>query len=218
MGSRRGKLVGKVLEAYKKDLKLSSVQISILCGSLLGDGTLGLGYKASNANYKVDHGIPQKEYVFWKYEKFKEWVLTPPKISFRTNENGEKYKKSFWFRTVRHPEITFFRNLFYPQGKKIVPKNIEKYLDPLGFAVWIMDDGSFNRGMYDISTYSFTETEITLLLQVLKNKFGLVGNYFNDRDIGFRMYFPKSQTIKISSLISPYVIQTMKYKLPLLTP
>lgn len=221
MGSRREKKLSKLeLIAYKASLSFSQNQISILIGSILGDGTLRLPRKAINANFKVEQGLVQKDYVFWKYNNFKEWVLTPPKISYRYNNERIKYEKSWWFRTLSHPEITYFQKLFYPNGKKIVPININKYLNPLALAVWIMDDGSFHKGKcaYDISTYSFTEKEIKHLLKIFKNKFNIKGNYFFDRDKGIRMYFPRSETNKINSLISPYFVNCMRYKLPLLTP
>lgn len=219
MGSRRGRKLTKLeLKAYKSKLSLTPDQISILIGSILGDGTLRLAKGAINVNFKVEQGLVQKDYVFWKYNNFKEWVLTPPKISYRYNNERIKYKKSWWFRTFNHPEITCFHKLFYPNGKKIVPISIDKYLNPLALAVWIMDDGSFNRSMYDISTYSFTEKEVKHLLKIFKSKFNIKGNYFFDRDKGIRMYFPKSETSKISSLISPYFVNCMRYKLPLLTP
>lgn len=80
MGSRRGKIFGGLaLKAYKNGLNLTSTQISILIGSLLGDGTLRTGDRAVNANFKIEHGLVQKDYVVWKYDNFKEWVLTHPK-------------------------------------------------------------------------------------------------------------------------------------------
>lgn len=219
VGSRRDKVIGGLaLRVYKTKLNLTQTQNSILVGSLLGDGTLRVGKGAVNANFKTEQGLAQKDYVIWKYSYFREWVLTPPKISYRYDNNGQRYKKSWWFRTVRHPEITYFHKLFYSKRKKVVPKIIGQYLNPLSFAVWIMDDGSFNRGIYDISTYSFKEDEIQILQQVLKDRFQINARYFYDRDKGYRMYFLKSESSKICSVISPHIISCMKYKLPLLTP
>lgn len=218
MGSRGGTLRGLDLQAYKNGLKLTSVQTSVLIGCLLGDGTLRLGIKAVNANLKIEQGLAQKAYVWWKYNHFKEWVLTPPKQSHRYKSNGERYRKSWWFRTVRHPEISFFHNMFYCEGKKQVPITIGQHLDPLSLAVWVMDDGSFNRNVLDLSTYAFNKDSIRILQQVLWKKFSLKTGYFNDRNIGFRMYFPKNESKKISSIIAPFIIPSMEYKLPPLTP
>lgn len=212
------KLQGKDLKVYKSSLKLSPTQRSILIGSLLGDGTLRTGLRAKEANFKVDQGIRQKDYTFWKYNYFKEWVLTPPKISYRVSPVIGKYEKSWWFRTIRHQEITAFYRLFYRNGKKVIPVDIATFLDSLSLAIWIMDDGSFSRGIYDISTYSFTETEIAMLQKALNMKFGLQAKFYKDRDKGYRLYFSKKQNELIASLIKPFIIPCMRYKLPPLTP
>ena len=206
-----------ILQKYKDSLKLNQTQISVLIGSILGDGTMRIGKNAQNANFKVEQGLKQKEYVFWKYDVFKEWVTTPPKISFRYDENRIPYEKSWWFRTIRHPKLTLFHKLFYKNGIKIVPKNIGDLLDPLALAIWIMDDGSLGRNKIDISTYSFKLEEIKLLQKALFKRFALESNFYKDRDKGFRMYFRKKETQKLLPLISPYIISNLAYKI-LVTP
>ena len=205
------------LQKYKTSLDLSQTQISVLVGSLLGDGTLRVGKKALNANFKTEQGLKQKDYVFWKYEVFKEWVTTSPKLSVRYDENRLPYPKSWWFRTVRHTKLTLFHKMFYKNGVKIVPKNIVDLLDPLAMAVWIMDDGCLNRNVIDISTYSFKLEEIKLLQKAIFTRFTLETNFFKDRDKGFRMYFRKKETQKLIPIISKFVIPNLAYKI-LVTP
>ncbi len=206
-----------ILQKYKDSLKLNQTQISVLIGSMLGDGTMRVGKNALNANLKIEQGLKQKDYVFWKYEVFKEWVTTPPKLSMRYDENRTPYAKSWWFRTIRHPKLTLFHKMFYKYGIKIVPKNIADLLDPLALAAWIMDDGSLNKNRIDISTYSFKLEEIKLLQKALLKRFALESNFYQDRDKGLRMYFRKTETQKLVSLISPYIIPNLAYKI-LVTP
>ena len=78
----------------KKSLVLTQEQQSILIGSILGDGTLQLGERGINANFKTEQGLAQKKYVWWKYKIFQPWVFTEPKISYRYRTSGEKYAKS----------------------------------------------------------------------------------------------------------------------------
>ena len=199
---------------FKKDLHLKEDQISVLIGSMLGDGTLRIGDGAVNANFKTEHGLKQKEYVFWKYRVFEKWVGTPPKISYRYRENGERYEKSWWFRTVRHPEITHFYKLFYPKNKKIIPKNIESFLDSLSLAVWVMDDGNRSGRSINLSTYAFSLSEIKRIQKALKDRFCLESSFRPDRDKGYRMYFNVQNTKKLVKIIFPYILPSMYYKLP----
>ncbi len=205
------------LQKYKKSLKLNQTQISVLIGSILGDGTLRVPKNAINANFKTEQGLKQKDYVFWKYEVFKEWVLTPPKISLRYDEKRVPYEKSWWFRTISHPKLTLFHKMFYKNGVKVIPKQIIDLLDHLALAVWIMDDGSLSRNKIDISTYSFKLEEIKLLQSALLKKFALETNFYKDRDKGFRMYFRKTETAKLIPLISKFIIPNLAYKI-LVTP
>lgn len=204
-------------QKYKESLRLNQTQISVLIGAILGDGTLRIPKGAINANFKVEQGLKQKDYVFWKYEVFKEWVTNPPEISFRYDENRIPYEKSWWFRTLSHPKLTLFHKLFYKRGIKIVPKNIAGLFDPLALAVWIMDDGCLSRNKIDISTYSFRLEEIKLLQEALLQKFALESNFYEDRDKGFRMYFRKTETLKLVRIISKFVIPNLAYKI-LVTP
>ena len=197
----------------KNSLVLTKEQHAVLVGSILGDGTLRVGEGAVNANFKVEHGLVQKDYVIWKYNIFKPWVFTEPKLSYRYRNTGEQYAKSWWFRTVRHPILAQLRKRFYENGKKIVPLDIANDLNDLALAVWVMDDGSLNRNHMDISTYSFTLPEIAILICALKSRFDLEARYYRDRNKGFRMYFNSGDTQKLSHIIRPYVIPAIKYKL-----
>lgn len=205
-GQYRGKsssMQVRDLQRYKASLRLNKTQTSVLVGSLLGDGTLRIGDRAFNANFKVEQGLRQKDYVFWKYRVFKKWVITPPKISYRYNNIGLPYAKSWWFRTLRHPEMTKFRKVFYPGGSKAVPANLADWLDELALAVWVMDDGSLNQNKMDISTYSFGRDEISLLQEILYERFSLRSNFYRDRNKGLRMIF----------LIKPFVHPCLAYKI-----
>jgi recombination protein RecA len=202
----------------KNRITISPKQRSLIIGSLLGDGTMRIGKGCVNANFKVEQGLVQKDFVFWKYSILRPLVFTEPRISYRYTEKREKYPKSWWFRTIRHPFLTDIYNMFYISdgyrtGRKIIPKDIKSYLDPLALAVWVMDDGSYSQRKIDISTYSFLESEINLLQNVLRQKFNIVIKYYKDRDKGYRMYCNTKETKQLIKIISPYMIPSMMYKI-----
>ena len=55
--------------------------------------------------------------------------------------------------------------MFYPEGKKIVPLEIGKYLNPKGLAYWIMDDGSWAGSGVILHTNNFLEKEIKFIIK-----------------------------------------------------
>jgi len=220
VGSLQSKYWNKKMLSLKKEMRLTSKQRAFIIGSMLGDATMRVGIKAKNANFKIDHCLEQKEYVFWKYKILKNLVLTPPRLSYRKTKEGIRYKKSWWFMTLRHPVLTEIYNQFYTKdsyrcGKKIVPDLIFESMNPFIIAVWVMDDGSYNQNKIDISTYSFTLQEIKKLCDVIKKKFNITMIFYKDRDKGYRIYCNTKETKKLVDLIYPYIIKSMKYKIGL---
>lgn len=223
VGSYETKFWNKKWIPIKDSIFITKKQRELIIGSLLGDATMRIGKGAKNANVKMEHGLNQKEYVEWKYEILKPWVFTPPKLSYRYRENGERYLKSWWFRTIRHPKLTEIYKKFYigeesKNRKKIIPRFLEENITPLMLSVLIMDDGSYSKKKIDISTYSFSLEDICFFQKCLKNIFDVESNFYKDRDKGYRMYFNQKETKKLIKLISPYIIPSMKYKIGFVTP
>jgi hypothetical protein len=70
-----------------------------------------------------------------------------------------------------------------------------------------------------LATESFTEQEIDLLKSVLDNKFGLIvtkrSRTTSTGKKGFRLHISAKSRIKLHSLVLPYFIPEMLYKLNL---
>jgi len=223
VGSCETKYWQKKWILIKNSLTLTSKQKAVIIGSLLGDGTMRIGRGAKNANFKIEHGLKQKRYVDWKYHILQSFVFTKPEMSYRYRENNEKYPKSWWFRTIRHPILTeiyrrFYLGEGYRNGRKIIPLDIKDDFTPLALAVWIMDDGSYSRGIINISTYSFSLQEIRYLQEYLEEQFKIEAVFYKDRDKGYRMYFRKQETNKLIRIIHPHIISSMMYKIGFATP
>jgi len=112
-------------------------------------------------------------YFYHVYSLFKQFCASDftPKLKIWIDKRSKTKYQSSSFTTLSLPCFNVFRGLFYFEGKKIVPKNIEELLTYRGLAYWIMDDGSIqNKGLH-LNTYGFSDEDIALLLQTLKNKF-----------------------------------------------
>ena len=114
---------------------LSQMQISVIIGSLLGDGYLRIISGRRNAFLEINHSIKQKDYVDWKYTVLKNITVSAPKERII-----DKTRTAYRFYTRQLPELTQLHKKFYRDGKKIVPDDL--FLTPLSLAVWFMDDGS----------------------------------------------------------------------------
>jgi hypothetical protein len=88
----------------------------------------------------VNHGAAQKAYAEWKHEQLRELAPSP-------FYHCAKVKYPFCrFVTKSHPYLIELREMFYLDGKKVVPSQISELLKtPLSLAVWFMDDGTVDK-------------------------------------------------------------------------
>jgi len=204
----------RATEKYKETLSLTSRQKQILVGSLLGDAHLESRYKLGSATLRIEHSYKQKEYVDWLYSEFKKWVRTSPRK--RTRWSWDKKQDKYLFMTYWHKILGEFREMFYRNGRKIIPEDLEFYLTPLSLAVWFMDDGSIksrkHKGMF-LNTQAFSLSDVKRLQRILKNKFLIESATKKDKN-GLQIYIPGKNAENFIGLIRSYIISSMEYKIP----
>ena len=104
----------------------------------------------------------------------------------------------------------------YKKYVKIIPLDIGEQLTEISLAHWIMGDGYWdkNNKTMIICTDCFTLEEVSLLVNVLKNKFDLDSGIHKHTN-GHRLYIFSSSKDKLLSLIKPYLIDHFFYKFEL---
>src|SRR3989338_1774752 len=207
----------KEIEEYKLNLKLSDQQKEIVIGLLLGDGHLETQNGGRTYRLKIEHAMYQKEYVQWLYGVFKDWVRTAPKDRTQI-VLGVRYGKC-GFQTLSHGAFRFYAQQFYQNKKKVLPKQIPKWLSPLAMAVWFMDDGSLKSNRHRaliLNTQSFSKSEVLRLVEILKEKYNIEMTLRKQSRKQFEIYqliTLKGSAEKLVDLIKPYMVPSMKYKL-----
>lgn len=196
----------RILKEKKLSLTLTQLQKDFVIGTILGDGCLITSRSGKAACLQVRQKAKYYEFVFWKYEFFKEWITTKPRY--------DGYNDSAVFRTFSHPDLMEIKKLFYKDNIKIIPENIKDLLKhPLSLAIWFMDDGNGHKKKpyLRLSTYAFKEKGNRLLQKCLKENFLLDTVIYQDSK-GFYLCFLKDNALKLYKLIMPYVIPCMEYK------
>jgi hypothetical protein len=187
---------------------LSGVQNDIIIGSLLGDGAMRC---KTNALLEINHSVHQRSYVDWKYRALAELVSTPPK---ERKGNGSRIAYRFVTRSL--PILTPFYRSFYGSGLKRVPEP-EIQMSPLALAVWFMDDGCRSRSAVYLNTQQFDMHSQFRLMRMLRKRFGFETTLNRDR-IYYRIRLTVRSTSRFVSLVEPFVLLEMRYKLPQVTP
>ena len=206
MGNTEGRLL--VVETHfarnARATPLTGLQRDLVIGSLLGDGYL----MPTTAGwcFRVTHGHRQRHYVDWKFGFISDFVRTAPRASGR----------SYYFRTVTHPEFSGLRQAFYAKdARKGIPLDLlNRELTAFGLAIWFMDDGAADRRQLRLNTQSFSKDENLVLAEFLHAKFGVSAELNKDKD-RHRLRIGAKGVARFIDLVAPHVIPSMQYKLPL---
>ena len=196
--------------------------ISMLIGSLLGDGHLEKRKKGVGTRFKFEQSSDNIEYLMWfhSYLSQRGYCNTnKPKLKIRIRKNGIIYYhysiNSFTFSSLNWIHDMFYKEI---EGKyiKIIPDNIEQILNPISLALWFMDDGSKLGKGAKIATNCFTKTELIKLCQILKNKFNITVTVLlrpGGVNKGYTLYISTSSMPTFSEIIKPHMLPSLYYKL-----
>jgi len=178
----------------------------VLLGSLLGDGSLSIRPRGRNPVFSEMHSINQLDYLKWKNQFLKFRFTIEKRIDKRFYTQYNQCRIISGARS----ELWNYYNMFYPNGKKIISKEILKKLDLLAIAVWFCDDGSYDyqNGSIRIATDCFGKKGNQLIIQHMKQIFK-----FDFTIIGRRLYLTVAQTRQFVKMIEDIVPESMQYKL-----
>lgn len=98
--------------------------------------------------------------------------------------------------------------MWYVNGVKVVPDDIDNILTPVSLEYWLMVDGGWNGNAINLATNSFTREDVERLAFVLNNKFGFKCSVQSR----IRLYIWPRSCPAFCDLLRPHVHQSMLYK------
>lgn len=184
---------------------LTDRQTQILIGSLLGDA-----YIHPLGKICFEQSSIQQEYLNWKYTEFKN--LAYPKIAHVSRLDKRSQNQTFSCRFFLKQIFRTWRNIWYLNGHKILPTDIEKWFTPLTLAVWYMDDGHLEKGVAPLfACESFTQEESSALASIMSKKWQLKC-YVNNNN---RIRISRESSRHFIEIVDPYIVPSMRYKITL---
>jgi DNA-binding CsgD family transcriptional regulator len=208
-------------------LILSDTAEQIILGSILGDGYISPYRKPENKKYLLNscliikHSIKQKEYVQYKKELLEKENIKCHLYFTKGSDvkehfiRGNKVKENGSFRLSAQRNVSFnkYRDIFYRNN---TGKRVSRYLyklKALGLAIWSMDDGYKKANSFVLCTNSFTFKEVKLLQKILKHNFNLETT-IQKSNLGQPLIYIKRKSFKLfRDTISPYIHESMQYKI-----
>ena len=199
--------------------RLSTQQLQLILGSLMGDGCLSPNTRGrSGTRFRMGHGAKQAAYLDWKVE-----MLGNIPCSRSTNAKGAVFADVHPL-----PELAELHEaVYFGDGKKHLTWEYLKALTPLALAVWYMDDGCFtlrSKGVQERTKGGTGRIEICVEAMSPGSRQRLVDYLRDSRGLdvalterGARrqsfLRFSTASTEKFQRLVAPYVHPSMEYKL-----
>ena len=187
---------------------LSEVARDVVCGTLLGDGSINAG----RASLAMAHSARQADYARFKMAALGELRPGLQELAVTAVAGGERRYDAVHVRTPAHRALGVLRSEFY-RPKKVVPTWIADALNPRMLAIWFMDDGYLRhrppnrQPLAEIATVSFSDGDLQVLLRGLQ-RLGIPAKASRRR-----LYFDVPASRRLSELIAPHVPPSMRYKL-----
>ena len=194
-----------------KGIPLNNYQKQVLVGTMLGDSSITLAKDCKNPRFTCAHSLKQLELVELKANIFKNlgssiYFYKMPKPDKRTGKVYSNYTMS----VKANPELLVWYNMFYKNGKKVIPEECFKYFTAVSLAFLYMDDGcKCNNNSYSIATMCFTESDIMKFRKMLFIKLGIETTMRKNKTI----YVKNISVKQFTDLIKPYICNKLKYKL-----
>jgi LAGLIDADG DNA endonuclease family len=194
-------------EGSSASTELCPLQQSVLVGTILGDGCLAK--HGHNHRLHVKHKLAHRALIEFKYRVFRDFI-SMGLHQFDQRLNGDQFP-CLQFASRTHTLFSEWHRYFYREGVKIVPQDVEQYLTRQALAVWFMDDGAADYAGVTIQTHSFRAEEVTLLTEVLKQKFQLAATLRRNKGKEI-IYIPARSMRSFRELVSPYLLPELAYK------
>jgi hypothetical protein len=211
------------LKLYKESLHISPKIEEIGLGVLLGDASLQTQDNGKTFRLKFEGGDKNRAYIQHLREEFDPWCLSDITSRTRIHPNTGKEITNWSFQTISHAEFKYFAALFLNQVRCVssIPKGLitRPNFTARSLAYWIMDDGgkmdygpNQGKGMI-LHTQAFSKEEVDSLCEGLREKFNLICWTKPDKQY-FSLAISGKSYETLMDLICPYVIPSMRSKLP----
>lgn len=207
--SLRNFRISKNLPVVEFNYIPSNIEVGVLIGTLLGDGTLR-NPKWGNVSGSFSHCLKQEEYCKYKYNILKNLCTSISNYESKIDKRTNKSYKLVYVNLKANRFLTNIYSLLYKNKIKYISKEILEHFSEYSLAILYMDDGfKATSGGYYIATNCFSIEELILFSKFLKNKWNINTSIHR----GNKIYIKKESSKIFEKLISEHIIESMSYKL-----
>lgn len=190
--------------------EFSTRQWQIFVGTMLGDAHITRPQqKGYWSRLSLAHSTKQHDWLRLKKRAFSGFYW----------QKERQNKNSIAVETSATPNFIYHRETWYPNGKKIVPRElVQRFSSESMFATWFMDDGNLtHNGAIRLYTNSFSKEDVLWLVNLLTKRGykSLCRSQKNAKgESQYYIYITVEGAKKFFADISRYIPPVMRYKVP----
>lgn len=188
-------------------VKLTSEALSILAGSLLGDGVIQKPSTNGAPQWRCNVGLIHIEYLLFLFNQLSHYCTHTPSLVMR--RDGTFY---CYLTTRSLPCLNELMEAFTVNGKKYITMAIAEYITPQALAIWSQDDGGRTPSGFYLWTTGFSLIEQQVLQRILWINFGIRSSIQKHLD-GYKLYIPAESMDLFRSIVTPYFSSHFMYKI-----
>lgn len=194
-------------------------------GTLLGDAYVIHNTKSAFHRHtlRFGHSLHQKKYADYKASLFEKLGYHPYSSVYELKKphvDGTPCMQYMIGINMKH-DIDLIIKEMYNGNKKVVTMSVLKKLTPLGIALWVMDDGCLSFGKKEgvvhcrrffLNTQGFSKEENEVIKEWFLETYNIRCSLVKNKE-HYRLYFNASEYQKLVEIISPYICESMHYKI-----
>lgn len=183
-------------------------QEQVILGSLMGDGGL-TQRNSAGVSFRFSQSRPREDYATWKAHSLRSMVgdLRPS----HREENGNR-SSTISYDTGCHPYFALLRHNLGPstdnKGHVNITESLLQKLNPIGLAVWWMDDGSLIGDTARFNRRSLSDEDARIMVEFFKSRYG---DYVR-HDVSSGIVLSCGSFWRFMDDIRPFIHPTCSYK------
>lgn len=197
----------------KKEIIFSDKEKEVLTGCLLGDGHLS---KPTGNTSQFTYCSSEKEHTLFVYKFLKKLMVNEcirgPKKYSSLDKRTKKIYTRYTIRTKSNISFFKLRQLWYPNGVKIIPQNIK--ITSITMLFWYLGDGGLQTGersqYIKIGTDAFSIENINEIIPQLK-KFSPIIYKIGEKKHP-RLYIKRNKIEDFFNFIGPCPIKCYNHR------
>lgn len=203
----------------KEDIRsLLSVdnKIAVVYWMTHGDGNITIPRNGKNGYFQVSHVHRNLDYIQMKAAFLSNITTTKYKEHIR----DDRGTRDIHLWTACHPLFTKIRDRVYLDKRKVLCEHGIKMLTPMCLAILYQDDGRYSpeKSTISINKPMYSEPELMMLAKFIVDKYGIIfrirkSSVLKNGDQGYELGLRYSDRDSFFSLIEPYIVPSMAYKI-----